>query len=68
MHLFVAEHADFERIFLTRCVDAELEDAAYLDTQDLLALTHPDAPDPPGESLHGANALAGAEAPAVTRR
>jgi len=41
----IAHNADFERIFLTRCVDAELEDAAYLDTQDLLALTHPDAPD-----------------------
>ena len=41
----IAHNADFERAFLARCVDPRLEDAAYLDTQDLLALTHPDAPD-----------------------
>ena len=41
----IAHNADFERSFLSRCVDPRLEDATYLDTQDLLALTHPDAPD-----------------------
>ena len=40
------EHeAAFERNFLTRFVSAEFADAIYLDTQDLLALTHPDTPD-----------------------
>ncbi len=41
----VAHNADFERHFLARYVDPALADARYLDTQDLLALTHPDAPD-----------------------
>ncbi len=41
----IAHNADFERNFLTRCVDSRLDEAPYLDTQDLLALTHPDAPD-----------------------
>jgi ATP-dependent DNA helicase DinG len=41
----VAHNADFERHFLSRCVAASFADARYLDTQDLLALTHPDAPD-----------------------
>jgi ATP-dependent DNA helicase DinG len=41
----VAHNADFERHFLSRAVASELADAAYLDTQDLLAVTHPDAPD-----------------------
>jgi len=41
----IAHNADFERAFLSRYVDARLEGAEYLDTQDLLALTHPDAPD-----------------------
>jgi len=41
----IAHNAEFERTFLTRCVDARLDESVYLDTQDLLALTHPDAPD-----------------------
>ncbi len=41
----VAHGADFERHFLTRDIDASLADARYLDTQEILAFTHPDAPD-----------------------
>ncbi len=41
----VAHNAGFERTFLAKYVDASLENATYLDTLDLLALTHPDAPD-----------------------
>jgi ATP-dependent DNA helicase DinG len=41
----VAHNADFERHFLARQVAASLGDARYLDTQDLLAITHPDAAD-----------------------
>jgi ATP-dependent DNA helicase DinG len=41
----IAHNAEFERSFLTRCVDSQLDQSPYLDTQDLLALTHPDAPD-----------------------
>lgn len=41
----IAHNAEFERTFLARFVDSALDDAPYLDTQDLLALTHPDAPD-----------------------
>jgi len=41
----VAHQADFERSFLRRDVDSSLGSAPYLDTQDILALTHPDAPD-----------------------
>ena len=41
----VAHNAAFERHFLARWVGSALADASYLDTQDLLALTHPDAPD-----------------------
>jgi ATP-dependent DNA helicase DinG len=41
----VAHNADFERAFLSRYVDPALAGARYLDTLDLLALTHPDAPD-----------------------
>jgi ATP-dependent DNA helicase DinG len=41
----VAHQADFERSFLRRDVDSLLGNARYLDTQDLLALCHPDAPD-----------------------
>ena len=41
----VAHNAGFERTFLAEYVDPSLEDATYLDTLDLLALTHPDAPD-----------------------
>jgi ATP-dependent DNA helicase DinG len=40
----VAHNASFERHFLAR-VDPALGEARYLDTQDLLAVTHPDAPD-----------------------
>jgi len=43
--VIVAHNADFEREFLSRFVSRKLADASYLDTQDLLALTHPDAPD-----------------------
>ena len=41
----VAHNADFERQFLSRAVAEALGDSAYLDTQDLLSVTHPDAPD-----------------------
>jgi ATP-dependent DNA helicase DinG len=41
----IAHNAEFERTFLTRSVHPAFAEAAYLDTQDLLALTHPDAPD-----------------------
>ncbi len=41
----VAHNADFERHFLARWIGGELANAIYLDTQDLLAVAHPDAPD-----------------------
>jgi len=41
----VAHNADFERHFLARQVAPQLGEAHYLDTQDLLAITHPDAAD-----------------------
>lgn len=41
----VAHNADFERHFLAQAVDAALAHADYADTLDLLAVTHPDAPD-----------------------
>jgi ATP-dependent DNA helicase DinG len=41
----VAHNAEFERHFLGRWVGGELAGARYLDTQDLLAVSHPDAPD-----------------------
>jgi ATP-dependent DNA helicase DinG len=41
----VAHNAEFERHFLSRAVAGWLADAPYLDTQDLLSVTHPDAPD-----------------------
>lgn len=41
----VAHNAPFERHFLARFVDPALAEARYLDSQDLLAVTHPDAPD-----------------------
>jgi ATP-dependent DNA helicase DinG len=41
----VAHNAAFERSFLSRYVSPRLESQRFLDTQDLLALTHPDAPD-----------------------
>jgi ATP-dependent DNA helicase DinG len=43
--VIVAHNAGFERTFLAKYVDPGLENAKYLDTLDLLALTHPDAPD-----------------------
>lgn len=43
--VIVAHNASFERTFLAAYVDETLEKATYLDTLDLLALTHPDAPD-----------------------
>jgi ATP-dependent DNA helicase DinG len=41
----VAHQCEFERSFLRREVDSALGTLRYLDTQDVLALTHPDAPD-----------------------
>lgn len=41
----IAHNAAFERSFLTRFIAGSFAQAHYLDTQDLLALTHPDAPD-----------------------
>jgi ATP-dependent DNA helicase DinG len=41
----VAHNAEFERHFLTRFVSPSLASARFLDTQDLFALTWPDAPD-----------------------
>lgn len=41
----VAHNADFERAFLVGAVDPAFARAPFLDTLDLLALTHPDAPD-----------------------
>jgi len=43
--VLVAHQADFERAFLRRDLDESLGRATYLDTQEILALTHPDAPD-----------------------
>ena len=41
----IAHNAEFERHFLSRFVAEELGECRYLDTQDLLSITHPDAPD-----------------------
>ncbi len=41
----IAHNADFERHFLGSFVHPELAKSRYLDTQDLLSLTHPDARD-----------------------
>jgi len=41
----VAHNAQFEQHFLSRCVAEPLGEARYLDTQDLLAIAYPDAPD-----------------------
>jgi ATP-dependent DNA helicase DinG len=41
----IAHNADFERHFLTRFVAEEFADRSMLDTQDLLAIAHPDAVD-----------------------
>ena len=43
--VLVAHQADFERAFLSREIDRGLGAARYLDTQEILAFTHPDAPD-----------------------
>ena len=43
--LLVAHQADFERAFLRKEIDPGLGSARYLDTQDVLAITHPDTPD-----------------------
>jgi ATP-dependent DNA helicase DinG len=55
----VAHNASFERAFLSHYVDPALASATYLDTLDLLALTHPDAPDLRLESF--TRALLGSE-------
>jgi ATP-dependent DNA helicase DinG len=41
----IAHNADFERHFLARFVAEELGESRYLDSQDLLAISHPDAAD-----------------------
>ncbi len=41
----IAHNAAFERHFLSKLVAAHLADSRYLDTQDLLQVTHPDTPD-----------------------
>jgi ATP-dependent DNA helicase DinG len=41
----IAHNASFERAFLSHYVEPALAGAEFLDTLDLLALTHPDAPD-----------------------
>ena len=41
----IAHNADFERHFLTRFVSPALGGSLFLDTQDLLGLVFPDAPD-----------------------
>jgi Rad3-related DNA helicase/DNA polymerase III epsilon subunit-like protein len=43
--VIVAHNAEFEQSFLARCVAPELGGQRYLDTQDLLSIAHPDAPD-----------------------
>ena len=43
--VIVAHNAEFERTFLSKFVAPGLAKASFLDTLDLLALTHPDAPD-----------------------
>jgi ATP-dependent DNA helicase DinG len=57
--VLVAHNAEFERHFLARFVSPELEKARYLDTQDLLSVSHPDAPDLRLETF--ARALLGSE-------
>jgi ATP-dependent DNA helicase DinG len=41
----IAHNADFERHFLERFVSPGFRERRFLDTQDLLACAHPDAPD-----------------------
>ncbi len=55
----VAHNAEFERHFLARFVDPALGAAEFLDSLDLLAVTHPDAPDLRLESF--TRALLGSE-------
>jgi ATP-dependent DNA helicase DinG len=43
--VLVAHQTDFERSFLKRDIDSSFGTALYLDTQEILSLTHPDAPD-----------------------
>ncbi len=43
--VLIAHNAEFERSFLARFVSPEIKNAVFLDPQDLVALTHPDAPD-----------------------
>jgi len=43
--VLIAHNASFERRFLTRFVAPSFAEATYLDSVDLLALTHPDAHD-----------------------
>ena len=47
----IAHNAPFERHFLAKEIDRRLERARYLDTQELLGLTHPDAKDQRLESF-----------------
>jgi len=47
----IAHNAPFERHFLAKDIDRALQSARYLDTQDLLGLTHPDAKDQRLESF-----------------
>jgi len=41
----IAHNADFERFFLTRFISSALAEYRYLDTQDFLAISHPDSAD-----------------------
>jgi ATP-dependent DNA helicase DinG len=41
----IAHEIDFERSFLRRDIDPDLASARFLDTQEILSFTHPDAPD-----------------------
>jgi ATP-dependent DNA helicase DinG len=43
--VLVAHQGDFERRFLERDIHAGFGSASYLDTEEILAFTHPDAPD-----------------------
>ena len=43
--VIIAHNAAFERAFLAAALAPEFKNAVFLDSQDLLALTHPDAPD-----------------------
>ena len=43
--VLIAHNADFERSFLTRFVSTALSEYRYLDTQDFLAISHPDSAD-----------------------